>query len=149
MWFKNKTDFNFIVNFSITINNKKEEEKHVLNSKKIIGIPFEYLNGEINFQIENKNIIKSFKISEFFKKNKIEVNFSNDKNNLFINFNKTSSIYNQINIRNSYVFRNCLPFIILLKLNDSEKIYLIKKNEIKTFNNISIFNDLYIQVFFL
>ena len=148
LWFKNKTDFNFIVNFSITINNKKEEEKHVLNSKKIIGIPFEYLNGEINFQIENKNIIKSFKISEFFKKNKIEVNFSNDKNNLFINFNKTSSIYNQINIRNSYVFRNCLPFIILLKLNDSEKIYPIKKNEIKTFNNISIFNDLYLQVYF-
>ena len=154
--FKNKTKFNFHIDLRNNITNNLSFD---LEPKQIIGIPFEFLNGDIEIKLGNSKIFKRFGIYHFLESNKEiidEVEYK-DENHIstYIHFcNSISSISNNnyknriIKLRTSFTIRNCLPFDIQTIVNDSHNFFNIKKNEIVPLNNISIKAKLFIQLFF-
>ncbi len=154
--FKNKTKFKFHIDLRNNITNNISFD---IEPRKTIGIPFEYLNGDIEIKLENSKIFKRFGIYQFLESNKEiidEVEYKDENNvSTYIHFcNSVSSITNNnyknkiIKLRTSYTIRNCLPFDIQAIVNDNQKFFNIKKNEIVPLNNISIKAKLFIQLFF-
>jgi len=159
LFFKNKTQKSLIL---ILQRRDLPNIKIYLGSKENCGIPFEYLDGKVQFLIsdDNDNMINNtkknemiFDIKVFFDKDfsKIEFNISGIFINLSSN-NIENGIMKTVNISTSFSIRNCLPFDISLDLSiqKSFKYLFIPKSEVlnldfysekeNIFANVSLLN---------
>ncbi len=155
--FKNKTKFNFIID----LRNKYEKKNLVINlsQNQTLGIPFEYLNGDLDIQLLNSKIHYTFPIKDFLTSeleiiNEIKFSHNVDKI-IYIHFQNQNNDKNFksfknkiIKIKTSYIIQNCLPFEIQIITNSSNDFFNIKKNEIISLENTSIYSSLSLKIFF-
>ena len=96
--FCNKTIFNF----EIKINNNLNIPKiFKLLPKQTIGIPFEYLNGNMEIKLEGSTEVKKFSIYKDFLLPEVNIDTNIDNKNKLNNDEIEDSDYNQENIKNA------------------------------------------------
>ena len=96
--FRNKTNFNF----EIKINNHLNIAKiYKLTPKQTIGIPFEYLNGNMEIKLEGCTEVKKFSIYKDFLVPEIIINSNLNGNNKITDDDIEGNDYNQINNKKS------------------------------------------------
>jgi hypothetical protein len=136
--FKNKTRMNIYIKL---IRKELPDLSMVIQPKGNIGIPFEYLDGVVQFgihedmQYNRGSDVKTFLLHSFdhteMKIKDIHLNFVTDS------LQNRKRNYISVNISSTYILRNCLPFDMILEvffedgrksrpydLPKSEKIYI-------------------------
>jgi hypothetical protein len=143
--FKNKTQHCIIV-----LLKKKNLSNHftLLESKKILGVPVEYLDGEINFIYEDASP-QVFQIKSILEKPNFQSNLIFNNKCLNLLEVQEGGKNKMITINNSYCIRNCLPFDIQLVIMKTRSVNLIPRGECLFIDELLQSDMLTVSIFFL
>lgn len=146
MSFKNKTENPIIVSL---VKRGLSNFFMFLDPKKTVGVPIEYLEGEVQFIYEDSEP-KIFYVKKLLTSNIIKEELQFNKKCFNLLYKHSENSRNKIvTINNSYCIRNCLPFDIQVVLIKTKEVISIPRGGKIYTDALSVNDPLVVSIFFL
>jgi hypothetical protein len=144
--FKNKTENSIIVSL---VKRGLSNFFMFLDPKKTVGVPIEYLEGEVQFIYEDSEP-KIFSVKKLLTSGVIKEELEFNKKCFNLLYKHSINARNKVvTINNSYCIRNCLPFDLQVVIIKTKEVILIPRAGKIYTDALSVNDPLIVSIFFL